>query len=89
MRNRSELVHIYSDFSIMVKTQFCYNIKVFRYDNALEYKQSAMFDILKWDGTIFHFSYPGTSQQNGRAKRKLRHILDTVHTLLISASISE
>ncbi|WKA10719.1 hypothetical protein VitviT2T_028279 [Vitis vinifera] len=29
----------------------------------------------------------GTSQQNGRAERKLRHILDTVRALLLSAKI--
>uniref|UniRef100_A0A2N9HIN2 Integrase catalytic domain-containing protein n=1 Tax=Fagus sylvatica TaxID=28930 RepID=A0A2N9HIN2_FAGSY len=30
---------------------------------------------------------PGTSQQNGRAKRKLRHILDTVRALLLSSKV--
>ena len=38
-------------------------------------------------GTIHQLTCPGTSQQNGRAKRKLRHILDTVHTLLLSAKV--
>ncbi|RVW20344.1 Retrovirus-related Pol polyprotein from transposon RE1 [Vitis vinifera] len=36
-----------------------------------------------WSCTIFS----GTSQQNGRAERKLRHILDTVRALLLSAKI--
>lgn len=89
MYNKFELVNIYSDCSTMVKTQFSYNIKVFRSDNALEYKQSAMFDIFKWDGTVSHSLCPGTSQQNGRAECKLRHIIDTICTLLISASVSE
>ena len=29
----------------------------------------------------------GTSQQNGRAERKLRHILDTVRALLLSVKV--
>ena len=32
-------------------------------------------------------SCPGISKQNGRAKRKLRHILDIVRTLLLSTSL--
>lgn len=36
---RSELPQIYYDFSNMVKTQFSKSIKVFRSDNAMEYKE--------------------------------------------------
>jgi hypothetical protein len=39
------------------------------------------------NGTFPHHSCPYTSQQNGREERKLRHILDVVHTLLISAFV--
>ncbi|GFZ05457.1 hypothetical protein Acr_17g0010290 [Actinidia rufa] len=41
------------------------------------------------NGTLPHSSCPGTSQQNGCAERKLRHILDTVRALLISASVTK
>ena len=38
--------------------------------------------------TVHHLTCPSTSQQNGRVERKLRHILDTVRTLLLSAKVS-
>ena len=38
-------------------------------------------------GTIHQLTCPGTSQQNGKAKRKLRHILDTVCALLLFAKV--
>jgi len=38
---------------------------------------------------VLQHSCPGTSQQNGRAERKHRHILDTVRALLISAACPE
>ena len=38
-------------------------------------------------GTVHHLTYSGTSQQNGRAERKFRHILDTVRALLFSAKV--
>uniref|UniRef100_A0A2N9EH44 Integrase catalytic domain-containing protein n=1 Tax=Fagus sylvatica TaxID=28930 RepID=A0A2N9EH44_FAGSY len=71
---------------IQTLTQYSKAIKVFRSDNAREYRQTDFSTILKHYGTIFHTSCAGTSQQNGRAERKLRHILDTVRALTNAAS---
>ncbi|RVX04557.1 Retrovirus-related Pol polyprotein from transposon TNT 1-94 [Vitis vinifera] len=71
----------------MVETQFSKRIKTFRSDNALEYTQYVFQALLHSYGTIHHLTCPGTSQQNGRAKKKLRHILDTVRALLLSAKV--
>lgn len=46
-----------------------------------------MIPFLRSEGTCAYFSNPGTSQQNGHAKHKLRHILDTTRALLVSTSI--
>jgi hypothetical protein len=86
MKNRSEVLTIYRDFAKMVQTQYSKAIKVFRTDNAREYRQTDLSTILKHYGTIFHTSCAGTSQQNGRAERKLCHILDTVRALTNAAS---
>ncbi|RVW36460.1 Retrovirus-related Pol polyprotein from transposon TNT 1-94 [Vitis vinifera] len=71
----------------MVETQFSKRIKTFRSDNALEYTQYAFQALLHSYGTVHHLTCPGTSQQNGQAERKLRHILDTVCALLLSAKV--
>jgi hypothetical protein len=86
MKNRSEVLTIYRDFAKMVQTQYSKAIKVFRSDNAREYRQTDFSTILKHYGTIFHTSCAGTSQQNGRAECKLHHILDTVRALTNVAS---
>ena len=41
--------------------------------------------LLVGNGTILHHLCPGSFQQNGRAEKKYRHILEVVHALLISA----
>jgi hypothetical protein len=87
MKSRSELLDIYCNFTKMVETQFSKRIKAFRSDNALEYTQQAFQNILKQYGIAPHLSCPGTSQQNGRAERKLRHILDTVRAFLLSSLV--
>ncbi|KAJ4717076.1 Retrovirus-related Pol polyprotein from transposon TNT 1-94 [Melia azedarach] len=52
----------------------------------MEYRDSKFLDLLQTNGTLCHRSCPGTSQQNGRAERKHRHILETIRALLIAAS---
>ena len=85
-KNRSELYQIYRDFTKMIETQFSKHIKVFRYDNAQEYKAHGFTSILHQFGNVPHSSCVGTSQQNGRAERKLCHILDVVRATTIAAS---
>ncbi|KAA0062628.1 Copia protein [Cucumis melo var. makuwa] len=50
---------------------------------------STLLSFLSQQGTLVQRSCPHTSQQNGRAKHKHRHILDLVRALLLSASCSE
>ena len=69
----------------MIETQFSKPIKVFRYDNAQEYKAHEFTSILHQYGTVPHSSCADTSQQNGRTERKLRHILDVVRATTIAA----
>jgi len=89
MKNRHGLPQIYINFAEMIQTQFSKVIKVFRRDNAMEYRDSKLLSFLSEQGTLSEFSCPYTSQQNGRAERKHRHILDSVRAMLISASCPE
>ena len=84
LKHRSDLVLIFQTFHKMIQTQFSRTIKVFRSNNAQEYHDKSFLSILDSNDTFPHYSYPYTSQQNGRAECKLRHILDVVRTLLIS-----
>ncbi|KAL4011185.1 hypothetical protein IC575_028234 [Cucumis melo] len=73
----------------MIHTQLSYPIKTLHTDNALEYKDSTLLSFLSQQGTLVQRSYPYTFQQNGCAKGKHRHILDSVRVLLLSTSCPE
>ncbi|KAL0534904.1 hypothetical protein IC582_029203 [Cucumis melo] len=51
--------------------------------------RTRFLSFLAQQGTLIQRSCPHTSQQNGRAERKHRHILDSVRAQLLSASCSE
>ena len=52
MKHRSELLQVYSSFAKMVETQFSKRIKIFRFDNALKYTQSAFQAVLHSYGMV-------------------------------------
>ena len=85
-KNRSELYQIYRDFTKMIETQCSKHTKVFRSDNAQEYKAHEFTAILHQFDIVPHSSCAGTSHQNGRAEHKLRHILDVVRATTIAVS---
>ena len=87
MKQCFELLQVYSNFAKMVENQFFKCIKKFQFDNALEYNQYAFQAVLHSYGIVHQLTCPGTSQQNGRAEQKLRHILETVCALLLSAKV--
>jgi len=89
LKNRSELSQLYISFARMIKTQFSLAIKILRTDNAMEYRDSSLLQFLSQQGTVVQRSCPHTSQQNGRAERKHRHILGFVRAALLSASCPE
>ena len=70
----------------MIETQFSKPIKVFKSDNAQEYKAHEFTSVLHQFGIVLHSSCAGTSQQNDRVERKLHHILDVVRATTIVAS---
>ena len=84
MRNRSEILQIFADFTNIIHTQFHKHIKVFWSDGAREYIFSFMNNVLKSYGTIPQQSCP--HQQNGVAERKNRHLLEVTWSLLLFAS---
>ena len=71
----------------MTGVQTCALPIFFRFDNALEYTQYAFQVILHSYGTIHQLTCTGTSQQNGRAERNFRHILDTIRALLLFTKV--
>lgn len=66
----------------MVFTQFKTNIKILRCDLGGDIRIKSLNFFLTINGTLIHYSCPGTPQQNGISKRKNRHISSVVRTLL-------
>jgi hypothetical protein len=71
-----------------VEKQFSSTIKQIQSDGGGEYTSSIFQSFLTKNGIIHRKSCPYTSQQNGLAKRKLSHILETSLILLAHSHLS-
>ncbi|KAE8694562.1 hypothetical protein F3Y22_tig00110781pilonHSYRG00041 [Hibiscus syriacus] len=80
LKRKSEVAQCFLDFAKFVEVLFGYKIKALQTDGGGEYQP-----LRKWfcaNGVQHRLSCPGTSEQNGKVKRKHRHIVETGLTIL-------
>ncbi|KAL9228101.1 hypothetical protein vseg_003715 [Gypsophila vaccaria] len=84
---KSQVYDIFTTFYKMIQTQFNYQIKTLKCDNGKEFDNTPLHKFFNAQGILFRFSFPHTSQQNGKAERKIRTLNNIVRTLLIHAHL--
>jgi hypothetical protein len=87
MKHRSEVLSIYKNFSVMIRTHFDISIRVFRVDSVREYQYDALRQVFIEQGTLARFSCLGAHAQNGVAECKHHHLLEIAHALMIAYSV--
>lgn len=83
LKNKIDALEAFTRFKTMAKTQFDRKIKRLRTDWRGEFQ--AFSNLVHHNGIIFKHSYLHTSEQNRRAERKHRHIVEMGPTLLAQA----
>ena len=63
MKNHSEALSIYKNFTTMIRTLVDTSIRIFRVDSAGEYLSGALRQFLSEQGTLAQFSCPGAHAQ--------------------------
>ena len=89
MKSRKEVLSRVQHFLLEIISQYATLVKVLRTDNALEFSQKAIEDLCLAHGIVHQTTCPYTSQQNGVAERKHRHLLDMVRTLLLAMRVPQ
>lgn len=87
MKNRFELFSHFSNFCAEIKTQFNLSVLNLRSDNAKEYLPHSFQTYMTQNGILHQTSCVDTPSQNGVAKRKNRHLLETARALLFQMQV--
>jgi len=88
MKNHSKLFSIFQFFYNKIRNQFGISIQTLRSDNTHEYL-SHSFNFMTSHGILYQTSCINTSQQNGVAKCKNKHLIETTHTLLFRGEVPQ
>ena len=77
----------FQDFTLEIQNQFDVSIKILHSDNACKYLSSQFCSFLTLKGILHETSCAHTPLQNGVAKRKNHHLVETSHTLILHYNV--
>jgi histone deacetylase 1/2 len=85
--SKSDVATIFPAFFQQMAKQFTNSVKIIQSDGGGEFVNTVLQTHFAANGIIHRLSCPGTPEQNGLAKRRHRHIVETSLTLLAHASV--
>jgi transposase InsO family protein len=86
--NKSDVYQCFVKFTLLVENLFSSKIKQLQTNNGGEYTSALFKQFLAQHGIFHKLTCPYTSQQNGIAERKHRHIMEMRLTLLAQSGLS-
>ena len=87
MKNRFEFFSHFSAFYAEIQTQFHVFVQTLRSDNAKEYLSEPFQSFMLQHEILHQTLCVNTAYQNGVTKRKNRHLLEIVRTLLFKMNV--
>ncbi|CAK9816224.1 Retrovirus-related Pol polyprotein from transposon TNT 1-94 [Anthophora plagiata] len=88
LRHKSEVFKKFIEFENFVHTQTGNKVKVLRSDNGSGYAAANFSKHMKNKGIIHEFSSPYIHEQIGRAKRKIRMIIESARSMLFGNNVA-
>lgn len=89
LKNKSDTFDALKSFVIDTKNKFREEIKILRTDNGTEYTNGIVANFLKERGIKLMTSAPYTPEQNGRAEREMRTIVECARTMLLTRNLQK
>lgn len=85
IKSKDKVVNCFKEYARMVQTKFNLNISLLRCDNGREYISNEMKSFCRENGTVIDFTNPYTPEQNGKAERFNRSLVDKARAMIKEA----
>ncbi|KMQ87289.1 integrase core domain protein [Lasius niger] len=82
LRHKNDVYEKFKEFDRMVENKFGHKLQVLHTDNGREYYNEDMRQYLKSRGICMENSAPYTPEQNGKAERENRTIMESARTMI-------
>ncbi|KMQ86103.1 retrovirus-related pol polyprotein from transposon tnt 1-94 [Lasius niger] len=87
IKSKDQVLSTFKDFKVMIENQSEEKIKCIRTDNGREYVNKDYTNFLTQNGIRHELSCPYTPQQNGRAERVNRTLVEIARCLMTEANL--
>lgn len=87
IKNKSDALDCFKAYNQKIKTKYGHPVKILHVDNGTEYCNLEFNDYLKNEGVELETTAPYTPQQNGRAERDNRTIVESARAMLFCADL--
>lgn len=88
IKHKSDVYEKLKEFDSLVSNKYGHSIKILRVDNGREYVNSGLKSYMKGRGIRLESTAPYTPQQNGKAERENRTIVESARTMLQAKNMS-
>lgn len=82
LRNKEEVAEKVIQYLNLVRNKFGRELQVFRSDNGREFVNSTLLNQFKQRGITFETTAPHTPQQNGKAERENRTLVESMRSMI-------
>ena len=89
LAHKSEIATVMKEIFAELETQSGHQVKALRTDNGSEYVNSAVSSFLKSKGIVHQTTMTYTPQQNGKAERLNRTLMEKVRAMLSDAGLNK
>lgn len=89
MKHKSEVKQHLKYFLLSSKKETGNEVKILRSDNGLEFDNQEVKSLLKEKGIRFQKTVPYTPEQNGKAEREMRTIVEAARTMLLAKGMDK
>ena len=87
IKHKSDVFERFVEFAALVRNKFGYGIKILHTDGGGEYRSNQFKSFLASMGIEHEVSSPHTPQQNGRAERDMRTLVESARAMLFANNL--
>lgn len=89
IKNKSDVFPVFAEFQKLIERQTGNKIKIIRSDNGKEYINHQLSEHFKDNGIVHETTSPYTPEQNGRAERENRSIVESARAMLLNTNLPQ
>lgn len=88
IKHKSDVMEIFKKYNSMIKNKYMHSVRILHTDNGREYVNKTFKDYLSKEGIVHECTAPYTPEQNGRAERENRTIVESARSMLYARDVS-